>query len=481
MPRTGKPLLLSEALDLPFTQSEVDFVVPDVSADRALCIDPFLLYKSRDQRLYRLHTQLLTLFHHAIQAFRDGDLSELDRLIDFPEVNEIGFGYTQGRIRGSGLGRRLNRVFADILGATDALRQRQLRHIEELQLLSPGIGPDRVSDIAANILKDFLIEYTQEQAALWNIPITAGVPISHYFDGTANEWSDGYFDLPQNPLTGAPILLVPRRLVRRLPWINYDDYVRTDFKLFLPSTRRPAHTSHGTQVPRPPRLQKQHVVETTRHQLELVEQYVSRKEKDASLALPVGLSTLDGTSEEDTAQESQLAERFIARLTLLPTGAAAADYQRLVYEILNYCFEPELTDGKMESKTLDGTERRDITYLNEAETSFWSYVRFTYGSPCVMFEVKNVGAVTIEHINQTATYLGAHLGMLGCIVTRHAPEENIIRKQYAVYNNTPSMPRKVILILSDDDLLELIRAKQQGQYPAKLIQQRYRVFRERAQ
>lgn len=52
---------------------------------------------------------------------------------------------------------------------------------------------------------------------------------------------------------------------------------------------------------------------------------------------------------------------------------------------------------------------------------------------------------------------------------------------YAVYNNTPSVPRKVILVLSDADLIELIHVKQHGQLPTKVVQQRYRSFIERAQ
>ena len=51
-----------------------------------------------------------------------------------------------------------------------------------MQLLASHIGPDRVSDIAANVLKQFLIEYTQRQAEFWQIPLRAGIPIEHVYD-----------------------------------------------------------------------------------------------------------------------------------------------------------------------------------------------------------------------------------------------------------------------------------------------------------
>lgn len=50
---------LPEAFNLSFTQSEVDFVVPDLATDLPLCIDPFLLYKSKDPVLRNLHERLL--------------------------------------------------------------------------------------------------------------------------------------------------------------------------------------------------------------------------------------------------------------------------------------------------------------------------------------------------------------------------------------------------------------------------------------
>lgn len=453
---------LTAAFNLSFTQSEVDFVIPDLSTDQPLSIDPFLLFKSRDQRLRELHDRLLSIFGQGIRLFREGDRAALDRLIDFPEVDEIGFGYSQEKIRGSGLGRHLNALLAETLAASPDLQARGLRHVEEWQLVAIGVGPDRVSDIVANVLKRFLIEYTRQQAELWNIPITRDVPVHHSFDFDEWQWCDGAFDLPLNPVSGLPILLVPRRIVRLLPWINYDDYARTDFRLFLPS-----NTKSRTN------LAKTKVIEVTRRQLNLVDRYVSRKEREAANAEP---ALVGGAITPHAVIE--LGNSFIGRLQALPTGqSTSGDYQRLVYEILNYLFEPELTDGEMEVATFLGTERRDIVYVNESERSFLRYVRETYQSLFVLFEIKNVAEVELDHVNQVAAYLGARLGMLGFIVTRHAVGENIIRKTYAVFNDTPSMPRKVILVVADEDLTAMIRLKQSGKETIKHLRDTYRRFR----
>jgi hypothetical protein len=473
-------MLLTQAFGLNFTQSEVDFVIPRFDQDLPLCIDPFLLYKSRDEILRGLHSQLLSIFNDSIRLFREGKRTEMDKLIDFPEANEIGFGYSEKGVHGSGLGDYLNRLLADTLAASESLQSRGLRHIEELQLVSIGVAADRISDVAANVLKMFLIQYTQKQADLWGIPIQAALPVNHYFDFDNYEWKDGYFDLPRNTINGMPIFLVPRRMVRLLPWINLEDYAATDYRLFLRSAGgRGWSKFSGTRQAKYTVPDKTEISNKTRANISILDQYVSRKEKEAPQALPVYVD------REDLGLPTKpLAEEFIGRLGSLPVGIAhAKDYQRLIYEILNYLFEPELTDGEMEVRTFEGTERRDIIYTNESDASFWQYVRLNYGGPLVMFEVKNVKDLEIEHINQTATYLGARLGMLGFIITRQTPPENITRKTYSVFSDTPSIPRKIIIILSDEDLSTMLRSRDSGQSPTptQCIQRKYREFRTRVQ
>src|SRR5438105_6155213 len=126
---SNKILSLTESFGLSFTQSEVDFVIPNLTADLPLCIDPFLLYKSKDESLRRLHQNLLSIFNQGVQYYREGRRKDLDRLIDFPEVDAIGFGYSEGRIKGSGLGDQLNQLLTETLAASEPLQERGLRHI----------------------------------------------------------------------------------------------------------------------------------------------------------------------------------------------------------------------------------------------------------------------------------------------------------------------------------------------------------------
>ena len=130
---------------------------------------------------------MIDAFNAGIDAVKRGSLGEARGILDFPEESAIGFGYTKKGKSGSGVGSYMAGLIVETVASSPGLQERGVRHVEEIQLLATGIGPDRVSDIAAHLLKQFLIEYTQRQAAIWQIPVRTGVPIHHVYDHEARE------------------------------------------------------------------------------------------------------------------------------------------------------------------------------------------------------------------------------------------------------------------------------------------------------
>jgi hypothetical protein len=457
------------------SQYEVDFVIPRAGIDIPVGIDPFLLFKSRDPELRGLHTSLISVFNSGIELVRQGALGDARRLFDFPEVPEIGFGYTQESKRGSGLGSHLTGLILDTVVGSPSLQERGVKHVEEMQLLSAGIGPDRVSDIAANILKSFLIQYTQRQAVIWKLAVSPSVPVTHIFDHSSGEWQDSHEDLPVSKFDGSPILLVPRRLVRSLPWINYDDFLRTEFKAYLSSRRQPPRhlnpkaPKESEPVTPQPNPAKEGVVSVTRSDMAIVDRYVKAREDQKANARP----TLDYI-DDDRCKEAELLK---ARLFAINHGREqATEYQGIVLEILNYLFNPELIDGQPEVRTVDGTERRDIIFTNDSDESFWDYVRTAHDAIILMFETKNTLGLDIPAINQTATYLGDRIGRMGVIVTRRTPSDAIQRKIFSVWNDS-APNRKIMLVLTDEHLCDLLDLCCRGGSPTAWMQRHYRAFR----
>jgi hypothetical protein len=98
-----KPLKANTPLLPNISQFEVDFVVPRIGTDIPVGIDPFLLYKSRDFELSALHRQIVDLFNIGFKLVHGGQKQKARSLFSFPEVSEIGFGYSRKGKRGSGV------------------------------------------------------------------------------------------------------------------------------------------------------------------------------------------------------------------------------------------------------------------------------------------------------------------------------------------------------------------------------------------
>jgi hypothetical protein len=475
--------LLNKALDIPLRQEDVDFVMPDVDVDRRLGIDPFLLYRSSRADFQQAHNQLLRFFNFVLEQIKEGNLSNAERLLLCPEPSEIGLGYSKHGTRGSGIGPELAKEIAYTFNNSPALLSRGVRHIEELQLVCPGVGPDRISDAAANILKLFLIEYTQEQCQSWNIPVSKDVPIHHYFDLSELEWRDGYFDLPINPSTGSPLLLVSRRILRILPWINYDDYVGEYRKAFLrPVSRsstlrlKPRSLSQRNDPVREiekdlAQAPKPQVCQVTAQNTAALDTYIERKEREAAKAAPTEISTLN-----DIARLKEHAEALSQELAVVSSGKEDAyKYQDLVLRILTFCFHPHLADGKPQERTYEGTLIRDLVFSNEGVRNFWRYILQTYGSFLVVFELKNKTDLTGGDVDQVATYLGDTMGKFGILVSRADEGVPSFNRRKAIYNK--ESVRKVILHLTDKDLLDLLKERSELKDTTDYIQNLYRKFK----
>jgi hypothetical protein len=146
---------------------------------------------------------------------------------------------------------------------------------------------------------------------------------------------------------------------------------------------------------------------------------------------------------------------------------------------MNFLFNPELIDGQLEVKTVDEVERRDIIFTNDSDGTFWNYLRNEHSSFLIMIETKNTQSVDMNHVNQTNTYIGERLGRFAIIASRIVPTENVIKKTYSVYND--SHPKKVILILTDEDFCVMLDMKCKKNDPMRHIQKLYRHFRQTVQ
>jgi len=237
--------------------------------------------------------------------------------------------------------------------------------------------------------------------------------------------------------------------------------------------RRKTVTTSGQGAKPVLRSAKLDVASVTRQDVTIVDRYVKNREQHASDAQP--------SMEYIDEQAKMRASILIDRLSTTPAGREdATTYQYLVLEILNFLFAPELIDGRPEVRTIDGTERRDIIFTNDSDETFWAYARTNHDGLVLMFEIKNTDDLGMAAIAQTATYLGSRLGRLGFIVTRKPPTLELMKKTFAVWNDSGT-EKKVILIIHDAQLIEMLKTRADDKSPTKWMQSHYRAFRTSAQ
>jgi len=199
-----------------------------------LFIDPFLLFNSEKHEYQRLHEQIIRY----VQFLRDksvaGNIDEglLTSWFMFSEVKQNWLGFSESGNGGRGLGpefaralhRNLNKFFTDF----GQERVTEGSHLEKLTLIESGVGRDSVSDFTTNLIKRFLLDYTQEFTQQHVRPeYRRRVAVEKVqFNYTTETWESRSFDLPWDGEDY--VLLTPKNMLTEDEnWINRNGFIQS--------------------------------------------------------------------------------------------------------------------------------------------------------------------------------------------------------------------------------------------------------------
>jgi len=209
-----------------------------VVSDLPLFIDPFLLFSSEDEKYQELHQEILRYLNFLREEAAPGSLDPdlITSWYAFPEVRQNWFGFTLFGNGGQGLGEDFAIALHEALGQifTNFGSEKITRgsHLEKLCLIKPGIGRDNISDFTTNLIKGFLLGYTEEIAKA-HIPEDKRETFAvsrAVFDYERKDWATRSFELPS--LNGDFVLLIPSNLLTRdETWINHSDMLAKFYRL----------------------------------------------------------------------------------------------------------------------------------------------------------------------------------------------------------------------------------------------------------
>lgn len=208
-----------------------------VVSDLPLFIDPFLLFNSPKPEYQHLHEQIIEYLSF-LRDKASADLSPglIANLYSFKEVKQNWLGFTLLGNGGHALGRdfatALHASLGDILSNFGQEEVTRSSHLEKLALIRPGVGRDSISDFTTNLIKGYLLEYTQAFAK-------AHLDASHCetfavarvrFNYDTESWATETYYLPA--ANGDFVLLTPiDMLTRDDTWISQGDMIRNFHKI----------------------------------------------------------------------------------------------------------------------------------------------------------------------------------------------------------------------------------------------------------
>jgi PD-(D/E)XK nuclease superfamily len=439
---------LNDYYSLPFTQEEADFAIPFLDDDIPLYVDPFLLWKSPSLQDQSLHASLVSSFNHfGDLAKRGAEHEGADALIRISECQEVGLGSARGK-QGKRIGVDTAAEILQLFREIPQIRDRGVRHVEEIQLFVDQIAKDRVSDLACSLLKSFLVDYTIDQCSKHDIP--SNEVLIEIFDHRSKKFKMETVRLPTNPSSNSPLLLVPKRWLRFSPWINYDDYFTH------------AHVPDGAMP-----TQRAAVLNFNRENYDMVVTYVQRKEltqadcKNDPLFRPIAVTS---------------AKQKLAELTALPTGTGGkADkrYEDIASQLLASLLYPQLDFAEEQSRTDSGVHIRDLIFYNNRSFDFLRDLYDLYGSRQIVCELKNVAEVEHDHVNQLNRYLKDEFGNFGVLVTRNPLPKRVYRNTIDLWSGQ----RRCVLAITDTDMDLMVTVFETKQrLPIEVLKRTYIEF-----
>jgi hypothetical protein len=399
-----------------------------------------------------LHAALVNSFNHLGYSYVKGNEQQsIQTIIALSECNEVGLGNSKTRI-GKPIGERAANDILALFKNIPQINKQGFQHFEEIQMLVDSIAKDRISDIACSIIKSFLIDYSIDQCTKLKVPVVKTQ--LNVFDYKTHKIINEECHLPVNPSNKNPILFVPKRWLKYIPWINYDDY----FENYYVKDINKAYDGKLTRI---------EILNFNRQNYDLLKGYIVLKEQDRTSCLHDPLFK----------QIPVLSvKRKLQSILSLPTGKtdnADKQYEDYMVQLMSTLLYPHLDFAQEQSRTESGMQIRDLIFYNNRSLDFLKDLYDGYDCKQMVIELKNVSEVERDHVNQLNRYLNDQFGKFGILFTRNKAPNNIFKNTIDLWAGQ----RRCILIMDDEDLklmCEVYESKQR--LPVEVIKKKYIEF-----
>ncbi len=440
-------------------QFKLPFVDFNLDSDVPLYIDPYAITKDQTELAERCHNRIISYFQTLLEAIRSSSKTPIKRLVSshLSEPNEIHLGVGKKARGGRGIGPIQEKLVIETLASSTAAKVGVIQTIQELELHIEGIGPDKVSDLVANIILAELAAYTEEMCHEYGIP-TNNIAVSGFWNDEKREWDGGYFNLPSRETHS--YILVPKRFVRRARDLMnhrefYDKYILSTLKQELLNADDSLVQTLKTGVRR---VTKKSIREDARFVLskEFISAYIM---KNPEVMDSYRTELVARFRPADPAEPSQKAivddpvilDTLSKLKQIIPGRNQANEYHEAIYILIQFIFDWALENFGKEFKMDAGRSRIDIISDNYASGGLFRDFVGRYRATTIPMECKNyVTDLANEEFNQIMERLSPKTSQLGMVFCRKIDD----LPKIMAHLTDRWLRHNCMILLFDDELVE---------------------------
>lgn len=198
--------------------------------DLPVFIDPFLLFNSENPVYQQLHEEIIRYlaFLREKSTYNLSDSGLLNAWYRFGEVKQTWLGYSKFGNGGRGLGNKfayeLNQNLYKVFNTFGKEQITKGSHLEKLCLVTDKVGRDMISDFTTNLIKHYLLTYTQKfaQDHIDSVHIKEFSVQKVKFNYDTETWESGIYFLPS--CRSDFVLLTPKDILTKDElWISKED------------------------------------------------------------------------------------------------------------------------------------------------------------------------------------------------------------------------------------------------------------------
>lgn len=448
---------ISELYNLQKSQAELDFIDIDVDKDVPLFLDPFFLGKRVDRWSAEANSTIRSFFQQVLDLLKAKDVDGAKELfIHLTEPNATCLGMSKGKPRGRGVGRGDTDDIFVSFASSKAARTGLIQDLEDNVLFVEGFGKDKLSDMTTNIIRNHLIEYTQQQCKLHGITMQTDVPTGFYWNRRSLDWEQDRDEMLV--IDSRVILFVPKGVVSfsngYTPEKYYNhfvlnfmqnDHLRINSALVQKRKDGRKFVTKKDLKERNP-LTKDFLAEFSKRNPQVLREFKSS-------VITTSLSNNDITD----INMREVGAYLIQQLGLIEAGSnGATGYHRLISGILELIFYPHLIYPTLEQEIHSGRKRIDIKFDNAAVEGIFFRFSNNMNLPCqyIMVECKNYSSdPTNPELDQLSGRFGPNRGVVGFLLCRTIDNmDRFIERCRDTFRDN----RGLIIPIVDSDIIDLL-------------------------